>query len=157
MFDVQKKSQGFTLIELMIVIAIIGILAAVAVPAYQDYIIRTRASEGYVATGEARASIQEYYTVKNKTLPGNNAQAGLDTPGDFKSAYVSTLTVGANGVVTVLLTANDDLGGTGDDYAGSKTIVYSPQTGNEAGKLDWACTGEDGGTLPPKFRPAACR
>ena len=152
MFDVRRKSQGFTLIELMIVIAIIGILAAVAVPAYQDYIIRTRVSEGYVATGEARASIQEYYTVKDQSFPSSNAQAGMGSSAAFKSTYVSTLIVTSGGVVTVTLTGADDI-----NDAGGKTIIYTPSDGGSGSKLDWACTGAAGGTIQGKYRPASCR
>ena len=74
----KKVQQGFTLIELMIVIAIVGILAAVALPAYQDYTIRAKMSEPLALMGEAKTSITEYF-VANGVMPANNTQAGIRT------------------------------------------------------------------------------
>ncbi len=94
-----KKQQGFTLIELMIVVAIIGILAAIAIPAYQDYTIRAQVSEGLQLSGGAKVAVTEYYQDRG-TMPSVNAQAGIADAGDIEGNYVSQVGV-ANGVITV--------------------------------------------------------
>ena len=88
-----KKQQGFTLIELMIVIAIIGILAAIAIPAYQDYTIRAQVSEGLNLSGGAKAAVTEYFQDRG-TMPTNNTDAGLSTPAtQIAGKYVSSVLI----------------------------------------------------------------
>ena len=82
-----KKQQGFTLIELMIVVAIIGILAAIASPAYKDYTIREQVSEGLILAGGAKAAVSEY-TMDRGTFPTDNATAGLSTAASIDGKYV---------------------------------------------------------------------
>ncbi len=86
-----KKQQGFTLIELMIVVAIIGILAAIAIPAYQDYTIRAQVSEGLSLAGGAKAAISEF-TMDTGRFPSNNVTAGVSAATEITGKYVSDVT-----------------------------------------------------------------
>ncbi|EOF9721970.1 pilin, partial [Neisseria gonorrhoeae] len=90
--------KGFTLIELMIVIAIVGILAAVALPAYQDYTARAQVSEAILLAEGQKSAVTEYY-LNNGEWPKDNDKAGVASPSDIKGKYVESVTV-ANGVVT---------------------------------------------------------
>ncbi|WP_428421272.1 pilin [Methylibium sp.] len=135
-----KKSlqQGFTLIELMIVVAIIGILAAVALPAYQDYTVRARVSELILGASSARTSITEH-------CQNSNSCGGLNTAAIVIPAtkYISASAVTGGGVVSIHSKAA--VGTTGD-----VSVVLTPSwTGTTA---DWSCTGG-----PLRFMPATCR
>ena len=141
----KKMQKGFTLIELMIVIAIIGILAAIAIPAYQDYTIRSKVSEGLNLAGAAKLAISEYYDSLG-TLPTNNTLAGIPASTSITGTYTSTVAVGAGGAVTI--TYNGNVGGT----ANGTFITLSPTT--NTGSVSWSCTAGD---TPDKYRPANCR
>src|SRR5210317_2144897 len=94
-----KKQQGFTLIELMIVVAIIGILAAIAIPAYQDYTIRAQVSEGLNLSGGAKAAVTEFYQDRG-IMPTDNTEAGIAAFGEIQGNYVSQVQV-EDGIITV--------------------------------------------------------
>jgi type IV pilus assembly protein PilA len=136
-----KQQKGFTLIELMIVVAIIGILAAIAIPAYQDYTIRARVTEGLSMASSAKLAVSET-SMTNNALPATQAATGYVSP----AATANVTSIGitdATGVITVTYTA----------AAGNGTIVLTP-TLTANGDITWNCTL---GTLLPKYRPANCR
>ena len=141
-----KKQQGFTLIELMIVVAIIGILAAIAIPAYQDYTIRAQVSEGLNLSGGAKAAVTEYFQDRG-TMPSNNATAGLAGATDIQGKYVESVTVGANGVITV------DYGKSAHAVIQPNSIRMTPDT-SSSGSVQWNC---DSAAIENKHLPAACR
>ena len=142
-----KKQQGFTLIELMIVVAIIGILAAIAIPAYQDYTIRAQVSEGLNLSGGAKAAVTEYFQDRG-SMPADNTEAGLAASGAIQGKYVASVGVGnADGIITV--TYGNDAHTTIDTQA----ITLTANT-TQAGSVQWDCAGSG---IVAKHLPAACR
>ena len=137
----KKVQQGFTLIELMIVVAIVGILAAIAIPAYQDYIIRAKITEALGQADMAKAAVSEYRQ-SMAALPTDNAQAGLAAAASYVSRYVTSLTV-ASGVITVVVSPSTGTSG---------NITMTPSMG-PAGQINWVCAG----SVPAKYRPSTCR
>jgi type IV pilus assembly protein PilA len=141
-----KQQHGFTLIELMIVVAIIGILAAIAIPAYQDYIVRSKISEGLNMAGAAKLAVAETYD-STGVMPTANGMAGLPSAASIIGSYVASIGVGANGVVTI--NYNSSVGGT--PTANLTHMILTP-TSTE-GSMKWACSG----TMSNKYRPSNCR
>ena len=144
----QQMQKGFTLIELMIVIAIIGILAAIAIPAYKDYTIRSKVSEGLDLSFSAKVAVSETYFSKGRFLVASNSSYGLPLAASISGDYVSSIAIGASGLITI--TYNDQLGGS--PTANSKTIELNP--GPNQGSITWDCTG---GNQEAKYRPSECR
>ncbi|RYF47636.1 MAG: pilin [Cytophagaceae bacterium] len=157
----RNVQKGFTLIELMIVVAIIGILAAVALPAYQDYTIRAKVTEGITLASTLKTAITESHQARG---PGSKActdAATCETIGATpmiaatlnNNRNVTSITSAATGVITILYTA-----AVVPAANNSITIVPTPadlQVAGSAGQtISWNCTG---GTLAQKYRPAACR
>ena len=140
----KKVQQGFTLIELMIVVAIIGILAAIAIPAYQDYTIRAQVSEGLNLGGGAKTAVSEYFQDRG-AWPTDNNEAGLSVATDIQGKYVTGVAVAAN-VVTVSYGNDAHAQITGDDLLLTAT--------DNTGSIGWACSSSD---LQDKHMPAACR
>jgi len=158
-----NTQKGFTLIELMIVIAIIGILAAIAIPAYQDYTIRSQASEGLAMASAAKASISEYYATKG-TWPTDtgNGSGALGWTAQPSGKYVSGISV-TNGVITITYGGQSNAAN-----LFGKTAVLTP--GNTAnGDVAWVCqnaptvsnatfsTAPAAGTIASKYLPSTCR
>jgi len=137
----KNVQQGFTLIELMIVVAIIGILAAVALPAYQDYTNRAKVSELILAGADAKINISEFAQVKG-TLVGSGANLAVNTAGRNIDPSTANSFISANGTIQV----------TGSGFPLATRVTLSPVLDTASGVLIWTCTG-----VPSKFMPASCK
>ena len=142
----KRPQQGFTLIELMIVVAIIGILAAIAIPAYQDYVIRSQISEGLQLVGSAKVAATEYYQ-SNSTFATSNTQAGLTAAGNIRGKYVTQVAISGSG--TIQVTFGNDANAAID----GAVLTFTPTS--HAGSISWDCNGD--AALPSKYLPGACR
>ena len=156
------SEKGFTLIELMIVVAIIGILAAIAIPAYQDYTVRAQVTEGLNLASAAKTAVAETFA-SNQSWPATNAAAGLDVAANINGKYVTSVAVGAGGQITITY------GNQATAIAG-KVLQLTPYTSLNK-DVSWQCgdkpitgpltiaTGAAAPvpTLLAKHRPANCR
>jgi type IV pilus assembly protein PilA len=140
----KRVQQGFTLIELMIVVAIIGILAAIAIPQYQDYIARANVSEALSLMGAAKNSVAEAANNLGTLTGINNGTNGIPAAIDTKGKYVTQVAV-ANGVITATM------GGSSSALVSGKTVTLTPTL--NVGSVSWVCTS----TADSKHVPAACR
>ncbi|EPI7041049.1 pilin, partial [Neisseria gonorrhoeae] len=155
--------KGFTLIELMIVIAIVGILAAVALPAYQDYTARAQVSEAILLAEGQKSAVTEYY-LNNGEWPENNGDAGVaSSPTDIKGKYVKSVTV-AKGVVTAEMASS----GVNKEIQGKKLSLWARR---ENGSVKWFCgqpvtrtdkakdavTADGKNKIDTKHLPSTCR
>jgi len=148
--QMNHSHKGFTLIELMIVVAIIGILAAVAIPAYQDYTVRAQVSEGLSLASGAKTAMAEFYNF-NGSFPSSNDSVGLSTSTNIQGTYVSEVDVGNTpGVIDV--TYGNDVNSIINGAILSVSAITS------SGSIQWSC--KDGGgskTLEAKYLPSNCR
>ena len=150
----KRNQQGFTLIELMIVIAIIGILAAIALPAYQDYTVRAKMAEPMAALAEAKTTISEYYATQGGSFP-TLAQSGLNTNPD-KKIVTSIKYDPATGIIGATIRTGEIPGGTA-----ASGFTLSPVTKTD-GSLDWVCGSASVGAttvvlIDLKYLPSSCR
>jgi len=143
----KKVQQGFTLIELMIVVAIIGILAAIAIPAYQDYTVRAKVSEIVAIAAKDKTTISEFY-VSQGNMPTTPAQAGINVSA-AQSQYITSITPAFTSTNVMSMTYAADPANL-NGVSGNLTFVG---TGNTDG-VSWTC---NTGSLAPKYLPANCR
>lgn len=147
--------KGFTLIELMIVIAIVGILAVVALPAYQDYTARAQMSEALTLAEGQKTAVVEYYSDKG-TFPTSNTQAGITAASDITGKYVASVTVGTSGSAPnakATITAKMKSTGVNKDIQNKELMLEGSQ---KAGAFEWVC--KPGTTaVDEKFLPSSCR
>jgi type IV pilus assembly protein PilA len=139
-------SKGFTLIELMIVVAIIAILAAIALPAYQDYTIRSQVSEGVTLADGARVAVWDFVS-NHGTFPTNNISVGLASPASITGKYVTSVDV-TGGVVAA------EFGNNANTAISAKLISLSPVMPSGAGSIVWKCSSP---TINGRYLPTVCR
>lgn len=158
-----KMQKGFTLIELMIVVAIIGILAAIAIPAYQDYTVRAKVSEGVVAGDGLKTGVAESFADGGLLGITNYAAvvAADSTAGKLSSKYIDTVAISTAaatlGRITIVMQGIPQL-------VAATTLAYTPTIGgaalsdtNTSGTMEWSCKTADGTTIVDKYLPAVCR
>ncbi|RMG34021.1 MAG: prepilin-type N-terminal cleavage/methylation domain-containing protein [Gammaproteobacteria bacterium] len=140
-----KQQGGFTLIELMIVVAIIAILAAIAIPAYQDYTKRSHVSEGLSLASGAKAAVAEFYSSEGH-FPTNNSSAGLAASGSITGNAVSSVAV-SNGLITITYNSKVD--------STNNKLELSPVA--SSGGITWDCRPATSNGVPDNYVPSSCR
>jgi len=148
----KSMQKGFTLIELMIVVAIIAILAAIAIPAYQDYLVRSQVSEGATLTDGAKTAVAEYYS-NHGDFPPSNASAGLpSTVKSISGKYVTQVDVGTDKAGVIEATFGNQAS------ANIATKVFALSAVNQGGSINWTCNSNNGKTtVLDKYLPSSCR
>jgi type IV pilus assembly protein PilA len=145
----KSMQKGFTLIELMIVVAIIAILAAIAIPAYQDYLVRSQVSEGAVLSDGAKTAVAEFYSNKGH-FPSKNESAGLAPPASIAGKYVTQVSVegGTPGIIEATY------GNQANSAITGQILQFSAIA--HGGSIEWTCKPK-ATTLKSKYLPTSCR
>jgi type IV pilus assembly protein PilA len=141
-----RKAHGFTLIELMIVVAIIAILAAIAIPAYQDYAVRAQVTEGMSLATGAKTAVWDFVSNTGR-FPPNNQSAGLALSTSISGNYVSSVDVTSGLVKVKFQTAKANSHISSGQFLALSPVSYS-------GSITWTCTKS---TVDPKYLPTSCR
>jgi type IV pilus assembly protein PilA len=141
----KRALRGFTLIEMMIVVAIIGILASMAMAAYQTYSIRAQVAEGLNLVGPLKTAVTDF-NLSNGAFPVDNADAAVEPPGNYTGKYVSSVSI-AGPVITITY------GNNANAQINGQTVTLTAV--RQAGSMTWVCA--TGGVIPTTYLPAACR
>ena len=150
----KSMQKGFTLIELMIVVAIIGILAAVALPAYQDYMIRAKVSEAVLAASSGRTAVAETFANKT-TMALNQASMGVQ---DQASKYVASVTyTSSSGTVGKSNVPRQPPAALGVGAAGGKSLTLQGTGNTSTGAVDWKCGPSTSNGIERKYLPSSCK
>lgn len=148
------KAAGFTLIELAIVVAIIGILAAIAIPAYQDFVARSKISEALVMAEPAKLAVSETANQFGGLASVTAANSGYSFSG--ATQYVNNVVI-TDGSGQISVTLNGAASGLPSDAAGQSIVLRPTEPVVGSGQLNWSCDAAAGTTVPAKYLPASCR
>ncbi|WP_114281263.1 pilin [Thioalbus denitrificans] len=142
--SMRSVNRGFTIIELMMVVAVVSILAIIAIPAYIEYTSRAKISEALVFADETRTTVSDYFFFHGQTWPSNNAEAGLGPKASYAKKFINGIEVKTDGVIWVELSFSPLTG---------ESVIFTPDY--DGHRIAWDCTGSAG--VPNRFLPASCR
>ena len=148
----KKMQQGFTLIELMIVVAIIGILAAIALPAYQDYAVRAKVSEALIAASSGRTAVAEVYANQGAMLPTQESMGVQNQVTTYVNEVTWRYIDDDHGAIVVRTNDLDELAGAAD-----KTLELRGEGSTSTGIVMWTCGRGNADPIPPQYLPGSCK